>query len=102
MKTTVLKKPDAEQLRSVAGTLKDEMLTRWGIDDIVNGIQRVGLTEIGILNEVYVSPGIFATLCYYHFGDRTRKPFQVNGFTVKPWRPNTQQFLQNNRGNRKQ
>ena len=87
MKTVELKKPNDEQLRHVAGTLKDEILTRWGLKDIANGIQRVGLTEVGFVNEVYVSPGIFATLCYNHFGDRTRKPFQLNGVTIKQWRP---------------
>ena len=87
MKTVELKKPNDEQLMHVAGTLKDEILTRWGLKDIANGIQRVGLTEVGFVSEVYVSQGIFATLCYYHFGDRTRKAFQVNGLTVKQWRP---------------
>ena len=76
MKTVELKKPNDEQLMSVAGTLKDEILTRWGLKDIANGIQRVGLTEVGFVSEVYVSQGIFARLCYYHFGDRRVKPFK--------------------------
>ena len=86
MKTSQIRKPSDEQTIQVAGTLKDAILTRWGLKDIASGIQRVGVTEVGYINEVYVSPGIFATLCYYHFGDRTRKPFQVNGFTVQLYR----------------
>ena len=87
MQTRKLKKPDDQQLQMIAGVMKDELLPRWGVKDISTGIQRVGLTELGFINEVYVSPGIFATLCYYRFGNRTRKPFQLGGYTIKQWRP---------------
>ena len=92
MQTRKLQKPDAQQLQTIASILKDELLPRWGVKDISTGIQRVGVTEVGFVTEVYVSPGIFATLCYYRYSNRTRKPFQVNGFTVKQWRPDSQQL----------
>ena len=87
MRTAKLIKPSDEQLIQVAGSIRDEVLPNWDLKDIASGVQRVGVTEVGFVNEVYVSSGIFATLCYYHYSDRTRKPFRVNGFTVKQWRP---------------
>ena len=83
---TQIKTPTEEQLRSVASAIKDEILPRWTIKDIENGIKRVTVTEVRYIHEVFVAPGIFVRLCYYHFGDRTRKPFDLNGFTIKQWR----------------
>ena len=86
MKTSMVK-PNASQIREVARTLKDELLPRWGLKDIASGIRRVSVSEVGYIHEVFVSPGIFATLCYYQFGNRTRKPFQLNGWRVRQWKP---------------
>ena len=82
---TILKEPNEQQTIHVARAIKDDLLPRWGVKDIVSGIERVRVNEVGIISEVFISPGLFATLCYYQYGDRTRKPFALNGFMVKRW-----------------
>ena len=81
-----IQRPTEHQLLSVAGTIRENLLPRWNVKDITSGIERVRANELGIINEVFVSPGLFATLCYYQYGDRRRKPFRLNGFVVKQWR----------------
>lgn len=80
-----IKAPTEQQSLSVASVIKDTLLPRWGVQDITSGIQRVRVNELGIINEVFISPGLFATLCHYQYGNRRRKPFQLNGFMVKQW-----------------
>ena len=82
---TILKEPNKQQAIHVARAIKDDILPRWGVKDIVSGIERVRVNEIGIISEAFISPGLYATLCYYQYGDRTRKPFELNGFIVKRW-----------------
>ena len=80
-----LKEPNEQQAIHVARAIKDDLLPRWGVKDIVSAVERVRVNEIGIISEAFLSPGLFATLCYYQYGDRTRKPFELNGFMVKRW-----------------
>ena len=86
--TEMLKEPNNQQLVSVAERLKDRLLRNWSVDHIAQGIRRVRVNEVGIVSEVYVSEGLFARLCHQHFGNRTRRAFDVNGYRVKTWRPN--------------
>ena len=82
---TILQEPSEQQAIYVASAIKDNLLPRWGVKDITSGIERVRVSEIGVIFEAYISPGLFATLCYYQYGNRTRKPFELNGFKVKCW-----------------
>ena len=82
---TILKEPNEQQELHVARAIKDNILPRWGVKDIVSGIERVCVNEVGIISEAFISPGLFATLCHIKHGNRSRKPFQVNGFMVKRW-----------------
>ena len=84
---SMLKEPTQRQLNSIAEHIKDELLPRWDIADIGEGIKRVRTNEVGIVSDVYFMPGMFATLCHWKFGNRTRKPFGCNGFMVRQWRP---------------
>ena len=84
---TTLKVPDAQQLKSLSGQIREGLLCDWDADDIALGIRRVRSNEIGDVSDVYVSPGIFSVLCHQHFGNRKRKPFELNGLTIKQWRP---------------
>ena len=88
----MLKKPNEYQLRSVVTVIQTELLKDWEISDIGNGIQRVCANEIGEVTDAYVSPGLYAMLCFYKHGNRTRKPFFLNTFWIKQWRPNTEQL----------
>ena len=92
MKTTQLTKPNEYQLRSVVSVIQNELLRDWDVSDIGNGIKRVCANEIGDVTDVYVAPGLWGTLCFYRYGNRTRKPFFLNTFMVKQWKPNTQQL----------
>lgn len=83
---TELKKPNEQESIRVATAIQDNLLPRWGVKDITSGIERVRVSEIGIIFEAFISPGLFATLCYYQYGNRTRKPFELNGFKVKCWK----------------
>ena len=82
----MLKKLNEQQLKSVVNALRDKYLYNWDTETIANGIQRVRVNEIGSILEVYIAPGLFATLCHIEFGNRTRKPFSVNGFVIKQWK----------------
>jgi len=82
----MLKKPNGYQLKSVVSIIQDEILRDWDTDRIAAGIKRVCANEIGDVTEVYVSMGLFARLCFYRYGNRTRKPFFLNTFMVKGWR----------------
>ena len=79
--------PDEHQLKSVATVIREEMLHNWDADDIGLGIRRVRVNEIGDVLEVYLSPGIYAWLCHQKYGNRKRKPFQLNGIYIKQWNP---------------
>lgn len=85
---TFVKEPQDHQLVSVAEHLKDRLLRNWSVEQISTGICRVRINEVGIISEVYVSQGLFARLCHQHFGDRTRRAFDVGGYRIKSWRPN--------------
>ena len=85
---TQIKEPTTQQSVSIAETLKDRVLRDWSIEQIKCGIRRVSVNEAGIISVVYVSQGLFRTLCHYHFGDRTLRAFAVGGYWVKSWRPN--------------
>ena len=85
----MLKEPSDYQLESVANTIHEELLRNWDTSHISNGIRRVRVNEIGIISDVYVSPGLFASLCHIKYGNRFRKPFWVNGFRVSMWRTNS-------------
>lgn len=93
----MLKKPNEYQLRSVVSVIQDELLRDWDDSDIGNGIKRVCANEIGDVMDVYISPGLYATLCFYKHGNRSRKPFFLNTFWVKQWRGGS---LQLQRGKR--
>ena len=82
----MLKKPNEYQLNSVANALRDELLRDWDTSHIIDGIQRVRANEIGEVTDVFVSPGLYARLCHANHGNRSRKPFWVNGFRVSMWR----------------
>lgn len=82
----MIKAPNERQLKSVSNALQDVLLRNWDTSQIVNGIQRVRANEIGDVTEVFVSPGLYATLCHQKHGNRSRKPFWVNGFRVLMWR----------------
>ena len=82
----MLKAPNEYQMRSVVTVIQDELLRDWEINDIARGIQRVCANEIGDVTDIYVSPGLWGTLCFYKYGNRTRKPFFLNTFMVKQWR----------------
>ena len=88
MAKTFLKEPNTHQLASVAKHIRDKLLRNWSIEQIACSIRRVRINEVGIISEVYVSQGLFARLCHYHFGDRTLRAFDVGGYRVKSWRPN--------------
>ena len=83
----MLKAPNEYQLRSVVSVIQDELLRDWDVSDIGNGIKRVCANEIGDVTDVYVLPGLWGTLCFYKYGNRTRKPFFLNTFMVRQWRP---------------
>ena len=89
MYTTEIKEPNNQQLMSIAEYLKDRLLRNWSVDQIATGIRRVRVNEIGLVSDVYVSEGLFARLCHQQFGDRTRRAFDVGGYRVKTWRPNS-------------
>ena len=93
----MLKKPNEYQLKTVVTALQDKILRDWETASIASGVQRVCVNEVGYVTEVYLSPGLFGTLCHYRFGNRTRKPFWVNSIRVKQWRPNTQQLHRGNK-----
>lgn len=76
------KRPTEQQLNSVVSVLQDELLRDWDTATIANGIKGVRTNNIGIVSEVFVTPGLYARLCHYHYGNRRRKPFEVNGFRV--------------------
>lgn len=73
-------------LDSVAITLKEHLLRDWAVDRIKTGIKRVRQTDIGVVRDVYVAPGLYATLCHQKHGTRSRKPFFVGNFKVHMWR----------------
>ena len=83
---TKLKKPNNKQLETVAIAIQERLLRDWEISNIMTGVRRVGVTEIGSITEVYVSPGLFARLCHIIYGNRTQKPFWVRGFRVLKWK----------------
>ena len=83
---TKLKKPNNTQLETVGTALQERLLRNWDISNITTGIQRVRVTEIGNITEVYVSPGLFVRLCHLVYGNRTQKPFWVGGFRVLIWK----------------
>ena len=85
--TTEIKEPNELQRVSVAEHLQDRLLRNWSVEQIKPGIRRVRVNEAGIISEVYVSVGLFASLCHKQFGDRTRRAFDVGGYRVKSWRP---------------
>ena len=89
--TTEIKEPNGQQLVSVAEHIKEKLLRNWGVDQIKTGIRRVRVNEVGIISEVFVSQGLFATLCHRKFGNRTKRAFDVGGYWVKSWRPNRKQ-----------
>ena len=83
----MLIKPNEHQLKRIANTIQNELLRNWETSEIANGIQRIRATDIGIISDVYVSPGLYARLCHVKYGNRSRKPFRVNnGFRVLMWR----------------
>ena len=65
--------PSESSINSVATTLKDHVLRDWDVADIKIGVKRVRQTEIGVVREVFVSPGLFDALCHYRFGKRVRR-----------------------------
>ena len=87
--TTEIKEPTQRQLESVASHIKDTLLHNWDIDSIACGVKRVKANDEGIVSEVFISQGLFATLCHLKFGDRTRRAFDLGGYRVKSWRPKT-------------
>jgi len=93
----MLKAPNEYQLKSVATVIQDKLLRDWELTDISRGIQRVCANEIGDVTDAYVSPGLWGTLCFYKYGNRTRKPFFLNTFWIKQWRGGS---LQLQRGKR--
>ena len=82
----MIKAPNERQLKSVSSALQNALLRNWDTSQITNGIQRVRANEIGVVTEVYLSPGLYASLCHAKHGNRSRKPFRVNGFRVSMWR----------------
>lgn len=85
---TILKVPTDNQLENIALHIKEQLLRNWSTNQIASGIRRVRVNAVGFISEVYVSQGLFARLCHQHFGDRTRRAFDVGGYRVKSWRPN--------------
>ena len=83
---TMFKEPNEHQLQTVASAIHEELPRNWDTSHITDGIQRVRVNEFGIISDVYVSPGLFASLCHIKYGNRSRKPFQVNSFRVLMWR----------------
>lgn len=82
----MIKAPNERQLKSVSSALQDALLRNWDTLQITNGIQRVRVNEIGDVTEVYISPGLYARVCHAKYGNRSRKPFHLNGFQVSMWR----------------
>ena len=86
---TTIQKPTEVQALTIATEIKDKHLRNWHVNDISSAIERVGITQLGLINDVYISQGLFGQLCYLEYGDRRKawKPFELNGWTVRQWRP---------------